>query len=131
MRSHSICFTDAWSRGDRMMRVQELSEQTPASCTRPVYLFCPGKGLRSKMATFEPLLAERSDVVRTRLASKYRDGPQQQVVVLREPPKATGDVDTWRAWPAAAAMSDPSVGDAVGPGDVANFQSFRECLHDT
>ncbi|MCH7908076.1 MAG: DNA polymerase III subunit delta [Candidatus Hydrogenedentes bacterium] len=42
------------------MRVQELMEQPPESCTRPVYLFCPGKGPRSKMATFEPLLAERT-----------------------------------------------------------------------
>jgi DNA polymerase-3 subunit delta len=42
------------------MNVQDLmytfANQTPS----PVYLFCPGKAPRAKMASFEPLLAERA-----------------------------------------------------------------------
>ncbi len=41
------------------MTPQELLEGFDPDRPAPVYLFCPGKGPRAKMPTFEPLLADR------------------------------------------------------------------------
>ncbi len=42
------------------MNAQELLNDIETEALGPVYLFCPGKGPRAKIPTFEPLLADRA-----------------------------------------------------------------------
>ncbi len=42
------------------MNAQELLIEVETAALGPVYLFCPGKGPRAKIPTFEPLLADRA-----------------------------------------------------------------------